>query len=284
MPEYDTIGTQYDVIKTASYNRVEQSNFRNSVEPFLQNHGTTILDFACGTGFYSELLLKWGSPSMTLTGLDISSAMVDGASARLAKTPYTSRAHFLHADGAAPKFYGPPGSEGFDVATGAWFLNYAKDKQELTAMFNCISTNLSPKGVFVGICMPPTDDVAGQARAFNSEPLLARGGVRYEYGDELKNRDGFPCHVFAIPPPGSPPSVKGVDFWTYHLKKSVYEKAARNGGMNGKLEWRSCDFPEDYQEELGLSDEEWRIVQTYPQNHILVLWKEEDVKYAAVED
>ncbi|KAJ5943792.1 toxA protein [Penicillium verrucosum] len=116
MSQYDSIGTQYDMVKTTFFNRVEQFNFRKHVEPFLQKPHTTVIDFACGTGFYSHLLLSWGAAS--LIGIDISHAILAGAVARLSATSFASRACFLQDDGFQPQCYPVAGSKGFDVATG----------------------------------------------------------------------------------------------------------------------------------------------------------------------
>ncbi|KOS46685.1 hypothetical protein ACN38_g2309 [Penicillium nordicum] len=96
-------------------------------------------------------------------------------------------------------------------------------------MFRSISINLKSTGVFVGVCPYPTNDVASFAT--NSDPPPPTG-VRFEYSQELKNGLGY-----------------RVDFWAYHLKKNVFEEAARLGGMGGKLEWRECEFLE----------EEWKL-------------------------
>ncbi|GLA78713.1 hypothetical protein CBS63078_11144 [Aspergillus niger] len=208
MAQYDSIGSQYDVIKTTFFNRVEQFNFRKNVEPYLQNHDTTVIDFACGTGFYSHLLLSWGAAS--LTGIDISHKMLAGAISRLSATSFAPRASFVQGDGVQPQPYLVAGSEGFDIATGVWFLNYARDMEQLTCMFRSISINLKSTGVFVGVCPCPTDDVASLAAKSYNGPLT---GVRFEYPEALDNGLGYRKHVIVESPPGSDPSIQGVDFW-----------------------------------------------------------------------
>ncbi|KAM4067003.1 methyltransferase [Hirsutella rhossiliensis] len=273
MSQYDSIGTRYDVIKTTSFNELERFNFQKSVGPFLQQAETAVLDLACGTGFYSCLLLDWGAGSVT--GVDLSARMLAGAEARLSQTRHAKRARFVQGDGLAPKTYSAS-LDAFEVVTGAWFLNYAQDVNQLTCMFRTISTNLKSGGVFVGICFHPTDDVTALASALHGG-VWAETGVCYRYREELPGGIGYQVQVFGLPQPGAPPSVKGVDFMCYHLKKCLYEEAARAGDMQGRLEWRSCEFlGEEWRREVGLdgNDEDWRRLQECPPLSILVVWKD----------
>ncbi|KAK5990824.1 hypothetical protein PT974_09097 [Cladobotryum mycophilum] len=255
MTQYDSIGSQYEVIKMIPQSRLEQFNFRRSVQPFLDVEGTTVIDYACG--------------------MDISPAMVKGAVSRLSSTPFADRARFLVGDGTKIESYVPAGMTGFDIATGAWFLNYAKDLEELTGMFRSIATNLTSDGTFVGICLYATDDISAQGEVCE-RPALRKTGVKFQYEEELENGQGHRLHVIAYPPPRAPPHIKGVDFFCYHLKRSIYEEAARAGGLTGKLEWRKCIFlGEDWRWEMGLEDDEegWRAIQDSPRLSILVVRK-----------
>lgn len=212
-PQYNVIGTQYDVIKTTMFARLEHVKMQQAVEPLLRAEGdkVAVIDWGCGTGFYSQRLLGWGAASVT--GVDVSSAM-----------------------------------------------------------FRSVSLNLKPAGVFVGVCYDATDDLA----ACTDQPVMRRVGVKLEYPEALDNGLGYRVHVFGSPPPGSDASIRGVDFWTYHLKKSVFEEAARAGGMRGKLEWHNCAFAGDeWRRELGLDgdDEGWRLLRERPQLSVLVLRK-----------
>lgn len=242
---------------------------QTSVQPLLQQAGTAVLDLGCGTGFYSHLLLEWGAGD--LIGVDISSSMVAGAEARLRQTQYAPKALFVQGDGLVPTCYSRNG-RGFDVVTGAWFLNYAKDANQLVSMFRTISINLKSGGVFVGICLHPTDDVASFASGLDSS-VWAKTGVSYQYREELPDGEGCRLRVFGSSRKGCP----GVEFGCYHLNKRLYEESARVGGLQGGLEWRSCAFlGEEWRREIGLDgdDQAWEALQRCPQLSILVAWKE----------
>ncbi|PHH91961.1 hypothetical protein CDD83_9600 [Cordyceps sp. RAO-2017] len=274
MPEhaYDTIGSRYDIIKAASFNKLERFNLKRSVQPLLQKDGTSasVLDMACGTGFYSHLLLEWGAEAVT--GVDISAPMLKCAEARLSRTSYASRARFLQGDGLEPRLYGA----GFDLVVGSWFLNYAKDLDELTAMFRTISMNLAAHGVFVGICFHPTNDLESFAVGTNESPWR-NSGVQYEYQHQLPGGIGYQIRIASFPPPGHPSPPDRVEFTSRHLRKCHYEEAARAGGMNGKIEWRLCEFlGDEWRSELRLEgdDEAWRKLQQHPPLSILMVGRE----------
>lgn len=271
MTQYDKIGSKYDSIKNTLFNRLEQLNFRKNVQPFLLDFERTVLDLGCGTGFYSERLLEWGACSVT--GVDISPVMLIGARARLNHGPFAARAVFVQGDGLEPRVYGGEAHH-FDVVTGAWFLNYAKDPAELENMFTTISANLKPSGAFVSICLHHSDDVEA-FQACYSPDLWAKTGVHYRYHEELPDHVGFSFKVKVSSSMGSP-AATGLEFQSYHLRKSLYESAARSAGMRGKLEWRQCEFPgKEWRQAIGLHHDEaaWQHMQTNPQLGILVLWK-----------
>ncbi|TQV98402.1 hypothetical protein V2A60_007854 [Cordyceps javanica] len=288
MAQYDTIGTSYDVIKTTAFNKLEQVSFRRNVEPLLHPPGTkTVLDLACGTGFYSQRLLEWGAASVV--GVDVSSAMVEGAVERLRRTPYSDRSRFEQGDGMVPRRYDNQdgsgrGPGGFDVVTGTWFLNYAEDAQQLRLMFETVAANLKPSGgVFVGICLHPTDDLAAHAAGVNRS-AWNRTGVHYVYDEAaMASGLGYRFKVVATPPASAPPGTRGIEFESFHLKKRLYEEAARLAGLQGRLEWRGCEFlgsggndGDDWRSEIGLEKDEegWNSLREYPQVCIMVLRRE----------
>jgi hypothetical protein len=70
--------------------------------------------------------------------------------------------------------------------------------------------------------------------------FAAKYGYRVELLSQLPAGNGG-YHVrlyFATTPP--------VDFETYFLPMSVYEKAARAAGIKGKFAWEDVTLPEDY--------------------------------------
>lgn len=275
MAQYDSIGGQFDLIKATAFAQLEQLNLRNGVEPYLQPHGTkTVLDLACGTGFYSKLLLDWGAKSVV--GVDISQAMLDVAESRLEASPHGSQSKFVLADGTAPKKYttvAGPEEEKFDIVTGVWFLNYAQNSEELQSMFETIKKNLKPDGVFVGICPYAANDLAKYAIGMNKS-AWSNTGVQFRYSESASpNGLGHAVHMIITPPKNAPPGTEKLEFDTQHLRKSVVEEAAQHVGFQGGLEWLRCEFPGgDWRESIGLENDEpgWKSLQEYPILSVLV--------------
>ncbi|KAL6884468.1 S-adenosyl-L-methionine-dependent methyltransferase [Trichoderma evansii] len=262
MAQYDSIGSSYDVVESLPYRAIERNNVRLAIKPFLKSH-MSVLEFGCGTGFYSSALVSWGVTH--LTSMDISATMLDSAKDRLSFEISSGKVQFEKGDGAVPTSYAPDKSSSyFNMAFGAWFLNYASDKATLVSMFKNISLNLTPDGLFVGIVPHPTEDFGDRIKS-HQKPPLNRLLPRNQYTEELSSGDGWTSRVFL--------SEDGVDFMTWHLKKSIYEEAARLGGMNGKFEWRREILPEDARERFGLTNEEWKIRVANPHLGILLVWK-----------
>ncbi|KAK5988384.1 hypothetical protein PT974_12536 [Cladobotryum mycophilum] len=227
-------------------------NFELAVKPLLKP-GMKVLEFACGTGSYSKRLLPWGAGN--LTGVDISPVMV-----------LSDWARFLVGDGSKPVSLAPNGSKAyFDLAFGAWFLNYGQSKEHLSHMFANISLNLKPGGVFVGVVPPPSESLDRLAELC-TQPPLNRMWPKRMYTEKLASGDGWRTHVFL--------DNKGVDFKAWHLRKQVFEEAARLGGMLGKLKWRTEVLGPEHKANLAMSDEEWEVRQKFPEIGIIIVRKE----------
>ena len=89
--------------------RVERANIREIVLPFIKD--ATVLDLACGSGFFSHAFLRWGAGKVV--GVDISSAMVEEARSLVQDS--SEAVSFLVADCSKPAEY--PGGP-FDIIFG----------------------------------------------------------------------------------------------------------------------------------------------------------------------
>lgn len=137
-------------------------------------------------------------------------------------------------------------------------------------MYRNIAVNLKDGGRFVGVTVPPAQDPTASADAEVKARPLPQGSGRLIYTDVKDVEDGIYLHVHADTPVGN------VDFDCYHLKKDVYESAARTAGLNGPLEWRLTSVPEGYlRGEMpgGASMEELKSYQTVPHYGILSISK-----------
>jgi SAM-dependent methyltransferase len=108
--------------------------------------GRSVLDLACGTGWYSRLVRRAGAAEVT--GVDISAEMVGVAEHTEAAEPLGNR----YRTGDA-RLLGPVGR--FDLVTAVWLLCYARDPADLAAMAATAHANLAPGGAYLGVEMNP---------------------------------------------------------------------------------------------------------------------------------
>ena len=265
--QYNTIQAPYDYIRTKTVAIVERENVRTTLQPYIQD--AKVLEFACGSGFYTHAFLKWGASSVV--GVDISSAMVEQAKRHpsAAANLDSGKLKFILADCSKPIAYeGGP----FDIIFGAWLLNYAPDRAGLLDMFRNIALNLRPGGHFVSVTIPPTE---GPVEAIEAElrvrpPPEGSGGLYYPL-DKVRNvEDGVLFTCLGHTPHGD------VSFDNYLLKKSVYEAAAREAGLK-ELRWGRTEVPEAWLKEGkwegGATREELESYREVTNYGILVLEK-----------
>ncbi|KAL9015119.1 MAG: hypothetical protein Q9173_000259 [Seirophora scorigena] len=210
--QYDTIVAPYNEMRKLPGEICETYNMQEALAPHIQ--GAKVLDLACGSGHYSRLMISWGAAQVV--GVDISSGMI----------------FFMVEDCTIPtEFDGGP----FDIVFGGWFLNYAPDAATLANLFRNISINLKDEGRFFGVTPYPTEDPRRHNETeLKSKPL---------FWDQLwiepirDVADGVATRVTADIKP------EKVQFDNYHLKRSIYEQAAKEGGMKCELEWKPILFP-----------------------------------------
>ena len=236
--QYETIRAAYDEIRKSSNALIERANVQETLAPFIKD--ASILDLACGSGFYSYHLLKWGASKVV--GVDLSPAMLEEARAAAAATAVagsdmrSDKSIVFHlADCSVPVPYeGGP----FDVVFAAWLLNYAPSGKEMVDMFRNVAINLKDGGHFITVAPPPTQDPV----AFSEAELKSRPyGSGYLFCTVTGVvDDGCAVHVHADTEFGN------VDFDNFHLRQEVYEASARAAGFRGELKWRVTAVPDEF--------------------------------------
>ena len=260
--QYDTIGATYEEMRTLPIAHLQDAHVEAATTPFLPS--ARILDLACGTGYYSRKFLSWGATSVV--GIDISSGMIDAARNASPAPPDRCDPQGLTyhvGDCSHPQLHeGGP----FDVVFGAWLLNYAASGAEMRDMFRNAAVNLKPQGHFIGVTPPPTDDPRGHTeRALAARPAQYGEVVVTIVGDV---EGGVATHLNARMKTGT------IDFDAYHLRKSVYEEAAREGGLKGALRWREVDSPDIRGDVLErLRSPAWEKYVKVPHFSVLVVAK-----------
>ncbi|KAL5326058.1 hypothetical protein ACEPPN_007196 [Leptodophora sp. 'Broadleaf-Isolate-01'] len=265
--QYDTIQGPYDYIRGASIAFIERENIREAVAPFIK--GARVLELACGSGFYTYSFLEWGATSVL--GVDISSGMLNSAQHQEKAKEYNKggnpKVSLIQADCSIPTPY--PGSP-FDIVFGAWLLNYAPDRSSLVKMFANISLNLKPGGHFISVTVPPSSNPIDSINAeINARPMPAGSGYLI-YQPIRGVEDGVFFNVHGETPVGD------LDFECFHLRREVYESAAREAGLLGELRWGVTEVPERFRKgdaEGGASLVELESYRTVPNYGVLVITK-----------
>lgn len=236
--------------------------------------GKHVLDFACGCGHHSSKFLRWGAAS--ITGVDISSSMLDAARASARSRGIgEDRLRYVLGDATDTDLLisTPSTSDGrFDIATGCWLLDYSPDTDTMTKMWKVIGRHLKPGGVFVGLVNPPL--LTG--KPFEGELLdavMTESGAWGKYGqrgrclETMPNDDGFKVKIEL----GSPEQCDNVAaFDCYYLCNRVYEDGCEGSGLFDGLEWRDFSVPVSERQRKQRSIGFWNNLALYPHCRICV--------------
>ena len=138
--EYDSIAEAYRDSKQLSFRKYleEYSLF----EMLGEVQGKSVLDLACGEGFYTRKIKQAGAAEVT--GVDISTEMIRLAEEEERACPLGCK--YLNRDVAELDI-----AESVDVVVAMYLLNYAKTKEELLRFCRVSYNALCSGGRFVGV-------------------------------------------------------------------------------------------------------------------------------------
>lgn len=205
--------TDYNLI-AAEYKRAKQQPWRMHVEYHTLFRllgdlaGKSVLDLACGEGFYTRFLKRNGAARAV--GVDLSRAMIDLALEEERRQPLGIE--YLQQDAASLDL----GAD-FDLVVAAYLLNYARDYAALLDMCRAAARHLLPGGRFVTV---------------NNHP----GHPRERFADSRKY--GFSKRADAPLVEGTPVAYvfhlddgQDVEVTNYHLGIATHERALREAGF-----------------------------------------------------
>lgn len=217
---------------------------RYLVEPTLMRligdvEGLDTIDLACGEGQWTRKLKHLGAA--TATGIDISEEMIRLAEAAEHIEPLGCK--YCVKDVALLEL-----TAKYDLAVGAFFLNYASSSKQLLAFCRATARLLRPNGRFVGINTNMSLDVS----AYDSWRDIGRWMTTTP-----ERRDGDPLTVHLVQEVGS-----AVSFDNYYLSPSIYEDAFAQAGFS-TFQWTQ---PILSKEALGVHTVEfWDQILKHPQ-------------------
>ncbi len=206
MAEYDTIAPEYQTSK--------QLAFREYIERYTlfkllgDLGGKSVLDLACGEGFYTRQLRQAGA--VEVTGVDVSAAMIELAEAQERRQPLGCR--YVQADAAAFRPDDP-----VDLVVAAYLFNYARTPGQLLRFCRTCHDALRPGGRLVGCNnnvlnvarVPPSFRKYGLERTWK-RPLAEGDAIRYM----LFNADGRP-----------------IEFDNFYLSPETHAEAFERAGF-----------------------------------------------------
>ncbi|WP_035844348.1 class I SAM-dependent methyltransferase [Kitasatospora azatica] len=234
--QYDEIGEAFEGFKSLPLIRFgEVPSFLGMVG---EVRGKSVLDLACGTGFYSREVKRRGATEVF--GVDISGEMI--AVAREIERRDPLGLSYEVGDVAELR----PLDRRFDIALAVQCLNYAEDIAAMQRMCRNVHQNLVPGGEFFVFAQNPD-------YRFDC-PSLDKYGFRCEpTGEEIEV--GPRVRVTALLDP-QPISIVGAA-----PRREVYEESLRGAGFS-ELEWVPLQISEAGIREFG--EEFWADALAHP--------------------
>lgn len=234
--QYDEIGEAFEGFKSLPLMRFgEVPSFLGMVGDV---SGRSVLDLACGTGFYSREFKRRGATDVF--GVDISVEMIAAARDIEQRDPLGVR--YEVGDVAELRALDRP----FDIALGVQCLNYAEDVAAMERMCRSIHRSLVPGGEFFVLAQKPDYQ-------FDC-PSLEKYGFRCEpTGEEIET--GTRVRVTALLDPQPITIVSSAP------RRDVYEQCLRATGFS-KLEWVPLQISDAGLREFG--KDFWADLLAYP--------------------
>jgi SAM-dependent methyltransferase len=223
--QYDEIGEAFEGFKSLPLMRYgEVPSFLGMVGNV---SGKSVLDLACGTGFYSREFKRRGATDVL--GVDISVEMIAAAREIEQRDPLGVR--YEVGDVAELR----PLDRRFDIAVGVQCLNYAENIAAMERMCRNIHRSLVPGGEFFVLAQKPD-------YRFDC-PSLDKYGFRCEpTGEEIET--GPRARVTALLDP------QPISIVTTAPRREVYEECLRATGFS-EVEWVPLQVSEAGIREFG---------------------------------
>ncbi|POX42513.1 class I SAM-dependent methyltransferase [Streptomyces sp. Ru73] len=202
--QYDEIGVAYEGFKSLPMIRYsELPSFLGMLDDVI---GRSVLDLACGTGFYTRRIKALGAADVL--GVDISPAMIDAARAIERERPAGVR--YAVADVAAMTLPDAP----FDLVTAAYLLNYAESGTAMKRMCEGVRGALAPGGEFLTLTQNPDYRFDG--------PSTRKYGFLHEFEEQAEAGPRASITALLDPP---------VTITAHFPRRDVYESALTAAGF-----------------------------------------------------
>ncbi|MGW0816452.1 class I SAM-dependent methyltransferase [Streptomyces viridiviolaceus] len=223
--QYDAIGEAFEGFKSLPLMRYGE------VPSFLgmagDVRGKSVLDLACGTGFYSREFKRRGAADVL--GVDISVEMIAAARESERREPLG----VLYEVGDVAEL--EPLGRRFDIALAVQCLNYAENIASMERMCRNVHRSLVPGGEFFVLAQRPDyrlDNPSLDTYGFRCEPT----------GEEVETGPRVRVTALLDPQP--------ISIVTTAPRREVYEKCLRASGFS-EVEWVPLQVSEAGVREFG---------------------------------
>lgn len=208
--EYDQIAGQYSNSTTTRDDRL--AVLLPSAKFYLGNlSGKSVLDLACGDGFFTRHIKKWGADKVI--GVDISKEMI--ALARSMESKNSQEIEYYVEDVANLSDFGK-----FDVVFAGFLLHYSPNRKVLRQMTRKVSESLRTSGLFV---------------TFNENPdKPIHEGIRYGVETIASDLVSDGSKVKRV---HYKDKKKDFEFSHFHYSKSTYEETMKKEGLKA-IKWQ----------------------------------------------
>ncbi|WP_438010449.1 methyltransferase domain-containing protein [Sorangium sp. So ce321] len=211
---------QYDKISDAYSKAANQFVFKRVVECYTilkilgPVEGKSVLDVACGDGYYSRLLRQRGAARVV--GVDVSEQMIKTARERDAGAGLGVE-YRVH-DAADMPVLGS-----FDWVTAAYLLNYASSREQMLRMCQGMFANLAPGGRLVAVVPNADFDPPG--------PSPVKYGIVMRPPEDRKEGGATTLDLLVDPP---------ITIRFFYWSRSTHEQALAEAGF-GDIHWHPLE-------------------------------------------
>lgn len=232
--DYNKIAEEYKYSKSLPWRKYLEAYTLFKISGELT--GKSVLDLACGEGFYTRLYKLQGA--MEVLGVDLSDQMI--ALANEAEKLDSLGVSYLLGNVLDLDL-----GKQFDIISASYLLNYSQTEMQLQAMCNAISKHLKPGGKFVAINNnPDCKNPAMSMRKYGFERIQ----MGFEEGNEVVYQLFLPDHSH-------------INITNYHLSKETHEKCFAASGLTN-TKWHNMEmspegiliFGEDHWQDLLVSE------------------------------
>jgi len=234
--------TNYDPI-AEQYKRSKQQPWRTYIETYSlmaligDPSGKSVLDVACGEGFYTRMIRQGGAAKVT--GVDLSEGMIELA--RKQEETHKQGIEYVVGDARHLAL-----AEKFDLVVAAYLLNYAHNRAELQTMCHGISYCLKTGGRFVTVN-------SNAALDFSFAPSYRKYG--FETSVTGPWQEGAVIKWTFYLEDGS------FEIENYNLNVEIHEQALRSAGFR-EIRWHNPRLSRDGEDAHG--KDFWKTFMDHP--------------------